>query len=155
MKLLIVEDETELRRMMAETLREAGYVVETARTYVPAEAVPSGRTGGEGEEPHPAERGGDAPHRSREREPEPRRPKRGGGRKATEFVAQGIPYPVLFHDAAGAGGGQTGAGRSGVGRPCRPIGQFQFPVPASGKPEAEIEGGGRKRRHSGGVWIRV
>ena len=37
MKLLIVEDETELRRMMAETLREAGYVVETARTYAEAE----------------------------------------------------------------------------------------------------------------------
>ncbi len=37
MKLLIIEDESELRQLMTETLREAGYVVETAMTYAEAE----------------------------------------------------------------------------------------------------------------------
>ena len=37
MKLLIIEDETELRRMMAEALRDAGYVVETVKTYADAD----------------------------------------------------------------------------------------------------------------------
>lgn len=36
MKLLIVEDESALRQLMAETLKEAGYVVETANTYAEA-----------------------------------------------------------------------------------------------------------------------